>query len=103
MTASRKQLLFSDVDGLAFAAARGKLDPRDLPATYTPQRLGPLLELLHLSAGGRMPPPGNWLSPNGTASMLTAVAQGRNAGLRTRTIMPGSSAPSGGVRTATTV
>ena len=59
MTASRKQLLFSDVDGLAFAAARGKLDPRDLPATYTPQRLGPLLELLHLSAGGRMPPPGN--------------------------------------------
>ena len=43
MTAVRKQLLFRDVDGLAFAAARGKLDPRKLPAAYTPQRLGPLL------------------------------------------------------------
>ena len=79
MTAVRKQLLFRDVDGLAFAAARGKLDPRKLPAAYTPQRLGPLLELLHLSAGGRMPPPGNWLSPNGTAPMMTAVAQGRES------------------------
>ena len=65
------------MDGLAFAAARGKLDPRKLPAAYTPQRLGPLLELLHLSAGGRMPPPGNWLPPNGTAPMMTAIAQGR--------------------------
>ena len=79
MTARRKHLLFSDVDGLAFAAARGRLDPRKLPAAYTPQRLGPLLELLHLSAGGRIPPPGNWLSPNGTAPMMTAVAQGRES------------------------
>ena len=26
-----------------------------------------------------MPPPGNWLSPNGTAPMMTAVAQGRES------------------------
>ena len=42
MTTAQKQLLFSDVDGMAFAAARGKFDESKLPATYIPHRLGPL-------------------------------------------------------------
>ena len=79
MTAARKQLLFSDVDGLAFAAARGKLDESKLSATYMPQRLGPLLEPLHLSAGRRMPHPGNWLAPNGAAPMIAALEQDRES------------------------
>ncbi|MCC7428686.1 MAG: hypothetical protein IT557_17475 [Alphaproteobacteria bacterium] len=75
MTTARKQLLFGDVDGLAFAAARGKLDPAKIPVTYAPQRLGPLLELLHLCAGQRMPRPGSWLVPNGAAPLVTALGQ----------------------------
>ena len=79
MTAARKQLLFSDVDGLAFASARGKLDGANLSTTYVPQRLGPLLELLQMSAGGRMPRPGKWLAPNGAAPMIAALDQGRES------------------------
>ena len=62
MTAAHKQLLFSDVDELAFAAVRGKLDKAIQLPTYEPRQLGPLLEFLHLSAGGRLPRPKNWLS-----------------------------------------
>ena len=75
MTAIHKQLLFSDVDGLAFAAVRGKLDKTmPLPA-YEPRQLGPLLELLHLSAGGRLPYPERWLSLNTAASLVSALKQ----------------------------
>ena len=75
MTAAHKQLLFSDVDGLAFAAVRGKLDKTmPLPA-YEPRQLGPLLELLHLSAGGRLPCPERWLSLNAAASLVSALEQ----------------------------
>ena len=79
MTGARKQLLFGDVDGLAFAAARGKFDEAKLSTTYTPQRLGPLLELLHLSAGGRMPRLGDWLAPNGAAPLIAAIRQNRES------------------------
>ena len=79
MTAARKPLFFCDVDGLAFAAARGRLDKTTPTATYTPLRLGPLLELLHLSAGGRIPSLGNWLAPSGAAPLIAALAQGRES------------------------
>ena len=75
MTAAPKQLLFSDVDGLAFAAVRGKLDKAMQLPTYEPRQLGPLLELLHLSAGGRLPCPESWLSLNAAASLLSAFEQ----------------------------
>ena len=84
MTAARKQLLFSDVDGLAFAAARGKLDETKLATSYAPHRLGPLIELLHLSAGGRMPHAGNWLAPNGAAPMIAAFDQDRESWVATQ-------------------
>lgn len=79
MTAARKQLLFSDVDGLAFAAARGKFDETKLTGTYVPQRLGPLLELRHFSAGGSMPRPGTWLALDGAAPMIAALNQNRES------------------------
>lgn len=75
MTAAHKQLLFSDVDGLAFAAVHRKLDKTIQLPTYEPRQLGPLLELLHLSAGGRLPRPENWLSLNAAASLLSALEQ----------------------------
>ncbi len=75
MRAVQKQLLFGDVDGLAFAVARGKLDEANLPTTYTPQQLGPLLELLQLSAGGRIPRQGNWLVLNSAAPLVAALEQ----------------------------
>lgn len=79
MTGARKQLLFGDVDGLAFAAARGKFEAAKLSTIYIPQRLGPLLELLHLSAGGRMPQPGDWLASNGAAPLIAAIRQNRES------------------------
>ncbi|MDJ0683710.1 MAG: hypothetical protein QNJ84_03340 [Alphaproteobacteria bacterium] len=59
--------------------ARGRLDGSKLTTTYAPQRLGPLLELLHLSAGKRMPHPGAWLASNGAAPMIAALDQGRES------------------------
>lgn len=75
MTAAHKQLLFRDVDGLALAAARGNLDTAKTRATYEPRQLGPVLELLHLWAGGRMPRPGSWLSLNGMAPLVATLEQ----------------------------
>ena len=79
MTAVPKQLLFSDVDGLAFLAARDKLNKTSQAATYDPQRLGPLLELLHLSVGGRIPRLKNWLASNCATQMITALEQARKS------------------------
>lgn len=73
MTKERRQLGFSDVDGLAFAAARGKFDAGQIPLSYVPRRLGPLLELLHLAAARRLPPPHSWLALNGAASLVAAI------------------------------
>ena len=75
MTATQKQLQFRDVDGLAFAAAHGKLDDTMLRDTYVPHRLGPILELMQLSTGGRMPRPGDWLTVNGTFPLASALEQ----------------------------
>ena len=73
MTAVRRQLLFRDVDGLAFAAAYGELDETKLSATYVPHRLGPLLELMQLHAGGRIARPGKWLILDGVAPLVSAL------------------------------
>ena len=79
MTAAQKQLLFSDVDGLAFLAARGKVSRISQSATYVPQRLGPLLELLHLCVGGLIPRLEDWLASSGAASMIAALQQARES------------------------
>lgn len=82
MAASATEALtFNVVDGLAFAAARGRLDSTRLPAVYAPDSLGPLLEILHLAAGGRLPDPTSepWLHLNGAASLVDALGQNRES------------------------
>ncbi|HEY6270449.1 MAG TPA: hypothetical protein VIX19_00470 [Terriglobales bacterium] len=73
-----RPLTFGEVDALGFAAARGRLDLTRLPAPYAADKLGPLLELVHLAAAGRLPDPaaGRWLVPNGTAQMVAALLAG---------------------------
>ena len=67
-------LTFAAVDGLGFAAASGRL-ALSQPARYLPGSLGPLLELLCLIAGGRLPSPvaGGWLEDNGARPMIAAI------------------------------
>ena len=79
MTALRRQLLFRDVDGLAFAAANGKLEHTQLSVTYMPHRLGPLLELMQLYSGGRLPCPGKWLVLDGAAPLVHALEQAKGS------------------------
>ena len=59
----RTELRFEDVDGLGFAAARGRLDGATL-ASFEARRLGPVLEVAHQAAGGVLPAS----SRNGTAA-----------------------------------
>lgn len=75
MTEPAKPLTFSAVDGLAFAAAAGHLDGPQASCRYVPNELGPLLELLHLAAGGRLPPAvaESCLAANGAAPMIAAL------------------------------
>ena len=74
-----RPLSFSAVDGLGFAAAGGQLEASHPPSPYVPDTLGPLLELLHLAAGGRLPLPSKagWLAPNGAAPMTAALLEDR--------------------------
>lgn len=78
-----RPLTFSIVDGLAFAAARGRLDATQLPTPYALGNLGPLLELVHLAAGGRLPDPagGGWVDLNGAAPMIAALREKRECWL----------------------
>lgn len=75
MKANYTNLVFRDVDGLAFAAARHRLDVASLAVTYVAHRLGPVLELLHLSAGGRIPRPGKWIAFENVAAFVAALEQ----------------------------
>ena len=69
-----KPLEFDDVDGLAFAAARGRLGKAVAVPAYKAGRLGPLVELLHLAAGDRLPNPAEWLaSCSGCSALASAV------------------------------
>ena len=70
-----KPLEFDDVDDLAFAAMRGRLGKAAAVPTYEARRLGPLVELLHLAAGGRLPNPGGWLAGSNGASALAGAVE----------------------------
>jgi len=68
---------FRMLDGLAFAAARGRLDEAAIPA-LTVSEIGPLFELAHLAADGLLPAPhtAQWLTANSFAPMLDAASSG---------------------------
>lgn len=79
MTATHKRLLFRDVDELAFAAARGKLDRLNPRAFYAPDQIGPLMELLHLSAVGKSFCSKNWLTVNSVTPLIAALGQAKTS------------------------
>lgn len=69
---------FAALDGLAFAAERGKLDGRPIPM-LTAQEIGPVLELARLSECRLLPAPQGapWLELNGFGPMVQALYGGR--------------------------
>jgi hypothetical protein len=79
MSAPPRPLTFNTVDEWAFGSARDALDLRRVPALYLPDRLGPLLELIYLVAGGFLPVAivDGWLAANGTTRMIEAIQDNR--------------------------
>jgi hypothetical protein len=71
-------LTFTSLDGLAFAAARGRLDT-SAGRTQIVHDLGPFIELYQLSESGLLPRPdrGSWISMDGSASFFDALSVGR--------------------------
>jgi hypothetical protein len=69
---------FTTLDGLAFAAERGRLNGR-IPARMTAVSLGPVIEMAHLARAGILPAPdmANWLALDGLAVLYRAVLSGR--------------------------
>lgn len=69
----RNPLSFAALDGIAFAAERGRLGS-DLP-THIATDLGPLIEMLQLARTGLLPLPSSavWLDLNGSESLLRAA------------------------------
>lgn len=80
-----KPLTFRAVDGLGFAAATGTLQAAHRTSPYSPESLGPLLELLHMAADGQLPPPagGAWVAQNGATPMIDALQGGRESWVET--------------------
>lgn len=68
-------LTFTALDGIAFAASRGRL--RDIPE-YAADDLGPLIELVQYARSGLLSPPHSapWLRLNGTEAVLRAAVSG---------------------------
>jgi hypothetical protein len=69
---------FSALDGLAFAAERGRLNGRT-PPRMTAVSLGPVVEMSHLAKAGVLPAPdkADWLRLDGLAVLYRMVLGGR--------------------------
>lgn len=76
----RQRLSFSEVDDLAFAAERGRLDGGKPKAQFEPIEIGPLIELAQLSAGGLMPAPEQnaWIALDAVARFYSALTGNHN-------------------------
>ncbi|MGY3449172.1 ATP-binding protein [Bradyrhizobium sp. USDA 4353] len=70
-----ESLTFSALDGLAFAAARGRLG---VAPPLVAGELGPLIEMVQLARTGLLPSPVSapWLSLNGAEAILRAATTG---------------------------
>jgi len=75
-----KPLTFAALDGLAFAAERGRLDGRPADAALTAHGLGPLLEFIQLGVGGLFPRADMtaWLSLGALSAFEAAMRSGRS-------------------------
>lgn len=76
---ARKPLTFATLDGLAFAAERGRLSDCPDFDELTVRALGPFLELSHLSCNGLLPPPRKaaWLALDDITTLESALRGGR--------------------------
>ncbi len=74
MSESLQPLTFSALDGLGFAAQRGRFVPST--ANYVVADLGPVFELGLLAKSKTLPWPGTstWLAMNGIAPLITALS-----------------------------
>src|ERR1043166_3577878 len=72
-------LTFSALDGLAFAAGRGRLSTVGPDTKYDAGALGPFMELRQLGAEGLLPRPDKaaWLDLGAVASFEAALRAGR--------------------------
>jgi hypothetical protein len=70
-------LTFAALDGIAFAAARGRLGDHDLPQ-HVAADIGPIVEMYQLARAGVLPPPlsAPWLRLDGSDSLFRAAADG---------------------------
>ena len=73
-----KALDFATLDGLAFAAERGRLGGTVLDRAVA-RDLGPLIEMSHLASAGLLPRPGEapWLELDGVRDFRRALASGQ--------------------------
>jgi len=79
MTRAPRPLTFAEVDGVGFAAAKDRLQSTTLRERYAPQRLGPLLELLHLPIDGPGAVTSLSIAQNSAAArMVSAYRQNRD-------------------------
>lgn len=89
-TGQPNALTFAALDGIAFAASRGRLG-EEVPK-YVAADLGPIIEMVQLARTGLLPLPGSapWLHLNGSEALLGAAigdadrwvsTQGNNAGV----------------------
>jgi hypothetical protein len=95
---------FAALDGLAFAAERGRFNGRKLPRMVA-QKLGPVVELVQLAVTGLLPTPerAEWLALDGLAVLYRAMLSGRSQwvcpdGRRIGFLRPGTQPPKSGVR-----
>ena len=74
MSGTPQTLTFSELDGLGFAAERGRFDPS--ATSYIAADLGPVFELGLLAKSKTLPWPGNstWLAMNGIQPLMTALS-----------------------------
>ncbi len=79
VNAQRPPLTFAALDGMAFAAGRGRLHEDAADTRYNVGPLGPFMELRQLSACGLLPRPdqATWLDLGGAASLEEALRVGR--------------------------
>jgi hypothetical protein len=70
-------LTFAALDGIAFAAARGRLGDHDLPQ-HVAAEIGPVVEMCQLARSGVLPPPlsAPWLLLDGSDGLFRAAADG---------------------------
>jgi hypothetical protein len=76
---SRPAFTFAALDGLAFAAAKQRLNSLPLGTSYGAIALGPFLELVQLGAGGLLPRADQapWLNLGGMTRFDAALRSGR--------------------------